>query len=212
MNAENQTSAKTSSKLENKNSMYLRKYSVPLNKQKSLKNSWAELIKPLVKQMQLAVKYNYKTNCILLLPAWALKASKPEDENELAQSEARITKALEYLKAYFHGFKIEDCLAILRLDDIFLQSFRVTDVKKLENDNLCRAIGRITGKKGRTKTIIENSTRTRIVICGKEIHLLGSYENIALARDSICNLILGSKPTKVHNHLSVVNRKMKECI
>jgi len=63
------------------------------------------------------------------------------------------------------GFEIQDAVAILRLDDLYMESFEVKDVKStLRGDHTKRTIGRICGEKGKTKYAIENATRTRIVV------------------------------------------------
>jgi RNA-binding protein PNO1 len=75
---------------------------------------------------------------------------------------------------------------------------------------LARAIGRVAGKNGHIKNIVENSTKTRIVLADSKIHILGSYQNIQIAKRAICNLILGSPPSKMFGTLKSVVARANE--
>lgn len=211
---------------EDSRSVSLRKVSVPPNRVSALKRSWMELIEPLTKEMKLAVMYRPQNRQVFLAPAYVIgnKNNKQGHDNKqrddektsgVSEREKRLIstyleKAVEYVRAFLCGFDLKDSMALLRLDDIYLQTFSVVDVKRLGGDNLSRAIGRVVGKDGKTRNALMNSTRTRIVVEDKKIHLMGGSDNIQLARDSICSLILGSPPNKVYQHLNVVSRRMKE--
>merc|ERR1719281_1621665 len=152
-----------------------------------LKKAWKELLEPLVKNLKLQVRMNVRRKAVEL----RLSANTPEV--------GYLQKGADFLKAFMMGFEVRDAIALLRLDDIFVESFEIKDVKRLQGDHLSRCIGRMAGKDGKTKYAIENSTRTRIVMADSKIHILGSFGNIKMARDSLCALIMGSDPGKVYN-------------
>ncbi|CAB4428687.1 unnamed protein product [Rhizophagus irregularis] len=176
----------------------LRKISVPSHRFKPLKKDWKKIYEPLVKHLNLQVRMNTRSNRV------ELRTSK------YTKDSGSLQKAADFVKAFMMGFDVEDAIAILRVDDLYIDSFDIKDVKKLEGDHLSRAIGRIAGKNGKVKFAIENASKTRIVLADSSIHILGSFQNIKIARDSVVSLILGSPPGKVHANLKIINARMKQ--
>ncbi|KAM9988519.1 hypothetical protein ACTFIZ_012269 [Dictyostelium cf. discoideum] len=176
----------------------IRKVTIPFNRIAPLKANWQQIYEPIVTHLKLQIRMNTKTRKV------ELKTSKSTKETSALQ------KAADFVHAFSLGFEVNDAVAILRLDDLYIDSFDVEDVKILKGDNLSRAIGRVAGKDGKTKFTIENVTKTRIVLADKRIHILGSYSNIRVAKDAICDLIIGSPPGKVYAKLRTVSSRIAE--
>ncbi|RIA96484.1 hypothetical protein C1645_796161 [Glomus cerebriforme] len=176
----------------------VRKIPVPPNRFKPLKKDWKKFYEPLVKHLNLQVRMNTRSNRV------ELRTSK------YTKDPGSLQKAADFVKAFMMGFDVDDAIAILRVDDLYIDSFDIKDVKNLEGDHLSRAIGRIAGKNGKVKFAIENASKTRIVLADSSIHILGSFQNIKIARDSVVSLILGSPPGKVHANLKIITARMKQ--
>ncbi|KAK4130073.1 hypothetical protein BT67DRAFT_446038 [Trichocladium antarcticum] len=176
-----------------------RKIPIPPNRMSALKGNWTKIYPPLVDHCKLQVRMNIKEKRV------ELRSSKFTQSNESLQMGA------DFVSAFAMGFDIDDAIALLRLDSLYIQSFDIKDVRQtLGTDALGRAIGRIAGKDGKTKFAIENATKTRVVLAGSRVHILGAFENIGMARESIVSLVLGAQPGKVYNNLRIMAGRMKE--
>ncbi|KAI3320017.1 eukaryotic type KH-domain (KH-domain type I) [Xylariaceae sp. AK1471] len=174
-----------------------RKVPVPPHRFSPLKSNWAQIYPPLVEHLKLAVRMNVKHKAVEL-------------RNSKTSASGALQKGEDFIRAFCLGFDVQDAIALLRLDDLYLETFEIKDVKTLTGDHLARAIGRIAGNQGKTKFAIENASRTRIVLADSKVHILGAFKNIQIARSSVVNLILGKPPGKVYNNLRTVSARMKE--
>lgn len=176
-----------------------RKVPVPPHRMTPLKQTWSKIYTPLIRDLKLQVRMNIRSKAV------ELRTSPSTTETGALQ------RGEDFVRAYTMGFDLEDAIAILRLDGIFIQSFEIKDVKTLEGDHLSRAVGRIVGKDGRTKHVIENTTKTRIVVAGgSKIHIMGGFKQIGIARETIVSLILGKPPGKVYNNMRIISQRLKE--
>ena len=175
-----------------------RKVLIPPHRMTPLKSAWSKIYPPLVEHLKLQVRMNVKARAV------ELRTSKYTTDSGALQ------KGEDFVKAFSLGFDVDDSIALLRLDDLYIETFEIKDVKTLNGEHLGRAIGRIAGKvgldpvtnieiaeklqDGKTKFAIENASRTRVVLADQKIHILGGFKNIHIAREAIVSLILGSPP------------------
>ncbi|MFS7948012.1 putative pre-rRNA-processing protein PNO1 [Helianthus anomalus] len=175
-----------------------RKIPVPRHRYTPLKKAWMDIYTPIYDQMKIDIRMNVKTRNVEMMT----RRDTPDVSN--------LQKCADFVHAFVLGFDMIDSIALLRMDELYVDSFEIKDVKTLKGEHLSRAIGRLSGKGGKTKFAIENSTKTRIVIADTKIHILGSFSNIKVARDSLCSLIMGSPAGKVYSKLRAVTARLAE--
>ncbi|KAK1301579.1 hypothetical protein QJS10_CPB12g00867 [Acorus calamus] len=207
-----------------------RKVNVPAHRFSPLKKAWMEIYTPVYEQMKIDIRMNLKVliggfgkdgvvagsefYIVLELgsvfPEIVITRKVEMKTRPDTPDVGNLQKCADFVHAFMLGFDPMDAIALLRLDDLYVETFEIKDVKTLRGEHLSRAIGRLSGKGGKTKFAIENSTRTRIVIADTKIHILGSFLNIKVARDSLCSLILGSPAGKVYSKLRAVSARLAE--
>ncbi|PIK49117.1 hypothetical protein BSL78_14014 [Apostichopus japonicus] len=97
------------------NSKEVRKIAVPPNRYTPLKENWMKIFSPVVEHLKLQIRFNIRARTV------ELRASKDTKEINALQ------KGQDFVKAFILGFDVEDALALLRLDELYIESFEVTD-------------------------------------------------------------------------------------
>ncbi|KAH8604112.1 hypothetical protein ERJ75_001730800 [Trypanosoma vivax] len=184
----------------------MRNVKVPHHRFPVLKKVWMDVYTPIVEHCRLEIRMNLKMRTVELRTCPATVEASGGDGGKIL-----LQKAEDFVKAVLSGFDVKDAVALLRMDDIYVEGFEVKDVRaNLHGDNLSRCIGRMSGSHGKTKFTIENVTRTRIVIADTHIWIMGTTQNIRVARDALCDLIRGSPAAKVYTHVRAVMNRVND--
>ncbi|HTX43213.1 MAG TPA: KH domain-containing protein [Methanocella sp.] len=127
------------------------------------------------------------------------------------ESEVDAVKALrasEVIKAIARGFSPEKALKLLENEDLILDVIDLSTIGDSPAD-LKRLKGRIIGKGGKTREVIEQMTGAKLSVYGKTISILGDAEQLAMVRAAIDMLIDGAPHGAVYGYLEKRRRELK---
>lgn len=122
-------------------------------------------------------------------------SAKPDIEDSFLAIKAR-----DFVHAVGRGFNPTAAFSLLD-EDIYLE---IINMKVVVGDNpskIQRFRGRIIGREGRTRKVIEETTGTRIVVYGNTVSIIGQFERLRVAREAIHLILDGSKHGTVYAFL-----------
>lgn len=126
---------------------------------------------------------------------------------EIIGDAANAYRVAEVVKAIGRGFSPERALRLLKDDMLMLC---VIEIPSDSHDDLVRIRGRIIGRNGRTRSIIEELTQTDVSVYGKTVSIIGYPDRIMVAREAVEMLINGSPHGTVYSFLERKRRELRE--
>ncbi|PLW80775.1 RNA-processing protein [Candidatus Woesearchaeota archaeon] len=120
-----------------------------------------------------------------------------------------LFSAKEIVRAIARGFNPEIAMQLKKPD----MSFEIIDLGSLLKDkqnHLLRVKGRIIGKEGKSRRLIEEMTECYISVYGKTIGVIGNYDSVVIAKKAIESLISGSPHSSVYKWLEKKRREIKK--
>ena len=90
-----------------------RKIPVPPHRMTPLREHWEDIVGPIVEHMKLQIKMNIKLKRVELRTC------------RLTDDPSALQRASQFIKAFMCGFEVQDAIAMLRLEDIDLESFEI---------------------------------------------------------------------------------------
>lgn len=109
------------------------------------------------------------------------------------------------IKAIARGFNPDIALLLLKPDYVF-EIIEVAEFTKPQQIN--RIKGRVIGKEGKTRELIEQLTECYVSVYGKTIAIIGEATNANIAKRAIESLLKGSTHANVYKWLETQRRKL----
>ncbi len=124
-----------------------------------------------------------------------------------AEDPLMAMRVMDLVRAIGRGFSPERSLSILDDDMLMLD---VLDLSKMvgTKSDMARIKGRIIGKDGKSREIMERLSGARVSVYGKTVALLGYPEQIRIARAAIEMLLDGAPHGNVYSFLEKKHQEL----
>ena len=121
-----------------------------------------------------------------------------------------LFRAKEVVTAIGRGFAPDHAFRLLDDDEIVLEVIDLRETVGRSPSDLKRLKGRVIGKEGKTRRIIEELSEANISVYGHTISIIGYADQAAIAREAVSMLIRGSLHGTVYRFLHKKRRELKK--
>lgn len=128
--------------------------------------------------------------------------------NETTADPLAVWKGRDIVKAIARGFSPKKALTLIE-DDMVLEIIDLEDYYGKSESSLRRVRGRIIGKNGMTRKIIENMTNSYVSVYGRTVSIVGEFEDVADAKRAVEMLMQGCMHSTMYKFLENLRRKKK---
>lgn len=116
--------------------------------------------------------------------------------------------AREVIRAIGRGFNPEIARLLLKQDYIF-EYINLNEYTGKSQNTLLRLKGRVIGKEGKARALIEELSEAHLSVYGKTICIIGLPESASVAKRAVGALLRGSTHANVYKWLEKKKREMK---
>jgi ribosomal RNA assembly protein len=106
----------------------------------------------------------------------------------------------EVIKAFGRGFDFDVSLNLLD-EEYYLESINIQEFSGKSKKRMIVIKGRVIGREGKAKELIEKQTNVKIAIYGKTVSIIGKWEDVQKAKQAIESLLQGRKHSTVFRNL-----------
>ena len=128
----------------------------------------------------------------------------------MAQDPTVLFRAKEVVTAIGRGFAPEHAFRLLDDEEIVFEMIDLRESVGRSPSDLKRLKGRVIGKEGKTRRIVEELSEANISVYGHTISIIGYPDQAAIAREAVSMLIRGSLHGTVYRFLHKKRRELKK--
>jgi ribosomal RNA assembly protein len=121
-----------------------------------------------------------------------------------------LFRAREVVTAIGRGFSPDHAFRLLNDDETVLEMIDLRESVGRSQSDQKRLKGRVIGKEGKTRRIIEELSEANISVYGHTISIIGQADQAAIAREAVWMLIRGSLHGTVYRFLHKKRRELKK--
>ena len=129
---------------------------------------------------------------------------------ENAADPSMLFKAKDVVTALGRGFSPEHAFRLIRDEEAVLDMLDLRAIFEKSEADIKRVKGRIIGMNGKTRTIIEELTDAHVAVYGHTVAIIGTMEQVQVAREAIEMLIKGNMHGTVYRFLHRKRRELKK--
>ncbi len=123
---------------------------------------------------------------------------------------SKLFRAKEAVLAIGRGFSPEKTRKLLDNEESLLIVVDLRDFVGKSESDIKRLSGRIIGKEGKTRKLIEELTDTYVAVYGHTISIIGSAEEVEIAKQAVEMFIRGRLHSSVYRFLHSKRRELKK--
>jgi ribosomal RNA assembly protein len=129
---------------------------------------------------------------------------------ENATDPSTLFRAKDVVTALGRGFSPEHAFRLVRDEDVLMELIDLRAVFGKSEADLKRVKGRIIGMDGKTRRIIEELTDANVAVYGHTVGVIGTLEQVEVAREAVEMLVKGSMHSTVYRFLHRKRRELKK--
>ena len=114
----------------------------------------------------------------------------------------------EVIRSIGRGFNPEIAKLLLKQDYVF-EVISLNDYTGKSKNTLLRLKGRVIGREGKSRRLIEELSEAYVSVYGKTIGIIGLPESASMAKNAIESLLKGSTHANVYKWLEKRRRELK---